>query len=277
MFKLALDSGHGLYTAGKRCLKALDPNETREWWLNNRICNKMQEKLLSYEGVEVLRVDDTTGQIDITLARRCERANAWGANFYLSVHHNAGIHGGSGGGLEVYRYLKLSANGDTAKKQQILFEELVKAGVSKGNRSSNIKTEDFGVLRDTSMEAVLIECAFMDSSTDVPILLTDEFAEKVANGCINAIVRFGNLQKKVVAEPEVVEAPKAEEPVIEEIKKEPEAVKKPPENTSPIPDNDEPVSEGEKTPEELIRENENVIVSFFKFLINFIKTLWGKN
>lgn len=45
MFKLALDAGHGLYTAGKRCLKSLDPNETREWVLNNRICNKIQVEL----------------------------------------------------------------------------------------------------------------------------------------------------------------------------------------------------------------------------------------
>jgi hypothetical protein len=30
MFKIALNAGHGLYTAGKRCLKALDPKETIE-------------------------------------------------------------------------------------------------------------------------------------------------------------------------------------------------------------------------------------------------------
>ena len=31
IFKLALNAGHGLYTEGKRCLKSLDPKETREW------------------------------------------------------------------------------------------------------------------------------------------------------------------------------------------------------------------------------------------------------
>ena len=50
MFKIALDAGHGLYTAGKRCLKAIDPNETREWWLNDRICDKVEKKLASYDG-----------------------------------------------------------------------------------------------------------------------------------------------------------------------------------------------------------------------------------
>ena len=39
MFKIALNAGHYLNTAGKRCLKKLDKNETREWVLNNRICD----------------------------------------------------------------------------------------------------------------------------------------------------------------------------------------------------------------------------------------------
>jgi len=36
MAKIAIDAGHGLKTAGKRCLKSLDKNETREWVLNDR-------------------------------------------------------------------------------------------------------------------------------------------------------------------------------------------------------------------------------------------------
>lgn len=231
MFKLALDAGHGLYTAGKRCLKSLDTNETREWWLNNRICNKVQEKLADYDGIEVLRVDDTTGEVDVALANRCRTANNWKADFYLSIHHNAGIGGGVGGGFEVYRYIKLSANGETARKQGIIADELVKAGVSKGNRSSNIKTADFAVLRDTNMEAALIECAFMDSATDVPVLLTDDFAERVANACVNAIVIFGKLTKKtpeIIVEEKPVEEVKPEVEIVPEIKPEvvPEVVEK---------------------------------------------------
>jgi len=46
MFKLALTAGHYYYTAGKRCLKTIDPKETREWWLNDRVVDKI-EKLLA--------------------------------------------------------------------------------------------------------------------------------------------------------------------------------------------------------------------------------------
>ena len=30
MFKLTINAGHGINTAGKRCLKSIDPAETRE-------------------------------------------------------------------------------------------------------------------------------------------------------------------------------------------------------------------------------------------------------
>ena len=69
-FKLALNAGHGMSTAGKRCMKALDPNETREWYLNDRICDKIENLLKNYNGIEVLRIDDTTGATDISLANK---------------------------------------------------------------------------------------------------------------------------------------------------------------------------------------------------------------
>ena len=214
MFKLALDAGHGLHTAGKRCLKSIDKNETREWVLNSRICNKLQEKLKEYENIEVKRMDDVSGKTDISLSDRCKTANEWGADLYLSVHHNAGINGGAGGGLVVYRYNKLSATGETGKWQKTFYEQLVKAGVPKGNRAEPINVAGFTVLADTKMKAVLIECGFMDSTVDTPLILTEAFAEKVVSGCINALVILAGIKKKTVkVETPVVskpEEPKAE-------------------------------------------------------------------
>ena len=108
MFRLALNAGHGRNTAGKRCLKSIDPNETREWILNSRICDKIQVKLSTYDGIEVKRMDDATGVVDRTIATRTKTANTYGADFYLSVHHNAGIHGGTGGGIVAYTYARPS-------------------------------------------------------------------------------------------------------------------------------------------------------------------------
>ncbi len=195
-FKLALDAGHGKYTPGKRCLKSLDPNETREWVLNSRICDKVQKFLSYYDGIEILRVDDTTGETDVSLSTRTSKANNWKADVYISVHHNAGVGGGSGGGVIVIRYTGCSASGETGLLQKKMYDALVAAGVPKGNRSNGTPSQDLHVLRETKMKALLIECGFMDSSTDIKYILTDEFADKCAQGIVNVVVSEGNLTKK---------------------------------------------------------------------------------
>lgn len=194
MFKIVLNAGHGKFTAGKRCLKALDSNETREWVLNSKICNKIEQKLKLYSGYEILRLDDITGNSDIPLKTRTNNANSWKANFYLSIHHNAGINGGTGGGIETYTYIKASKQ--SYEWQNDLYDSLIKHTGLKGNRSDGTRQKNLHEVRESNMPAVLIECGFMDSATDVPIILTDEFAENVANACVDVIVKRGGLTKK---------------------------------------------------------------------------------
>jgi N-acetylmuramoyl-L-alanine amidase len=194
MFKLALNAGHGLYTAGKRCDKRFDPNETREWTLNSRICNKIQEKLKDYNGIEVLRLDDVTGKTDVALSERTRKANQWGADFYLSIHHNAGIHGGNGGGVVAYTYLEVDA--DTKAWQKMLYDAIIAKTGLKGNRSKPLSTADFHECRETKMPAVLLECGFMDSASDTPVILKDIFAERVAEACVEVIAAKAIITKK---------------------------------------------------------------------------------
>lgn len=199
VFKIVLDAGHGINTAGKRCLKSIDAKETREWVLNNRICNKIESLLSAYEGYSLLRVDDKTGKNDIALETRVKNANNFKADFYLSVHHNAGIDGGKGGGIVAITY----TNVDNATKQwqTELYNAIVKATGLKGNRATPLAKSDLYVLRKTTMSAVLLECGFMDSTTDVPIILTEDFANKVAQAIVDVIVKKGGLTKKKVEQP----------------------------------------------------------------------------
>ena len=184
MAKIAIDAGHYLYTDGKRCLKSLDPNETREWVLNNRVAIAT-EKYLKSAGHEILRVDDVTGKTDVSLAERCRRANAWGAKYYLSIHHNAGINGGKGGGIVVFILPGIS--GETVLAQKAIYNHAVARAELKGNRSNGTPTADFQVLRDTAMPASLIECGFMDSSTDIKYILDPEWSDKIALGIAEGI------------------------------------------------------------------------------------------
>ena len=196
MFKIALNAGHGMNTAGKRCLKSLDPNETREWYLNSRICNKIEDKLKAYDGYELIRLDDTTGKTDVKLETRTNKANAFNADFYLAIHHNAGVRGGKGGGIIAIVYT--SVDNTTLAWQKALYYKLIEHTGLNGNRSNPLQKQSLHEVRYSKMPAVLLECGFMDSSTDVPIILTDKYAEKVATACVEVLVEKGGLKKKVV-------------------------------------------------------------------------------
>lgn len=200
MYKIVLDAGHGKNTAGKRCLKALDKNETREWVLNSRICDLVEKKLKAYSGYELLRVDDTTGKIDVALKDRVKKANNFNADVYISFHHNAhpedkiGANGGSGSGIIAIRYTNASEM--TKRYQEKLYNALIKETGLKGNRSEPMPSQNLYVLHHTVMPAVLLELGFMDSAKDVPIILTDEYADKCAKAVVSVLVEMGGLIKK---------------------------------------------------------------------------------
>ena len=196
MFKIALTAGHYLDTPGKRCLKKLDPNETKEWVLNDRIADKVEKLLANYTGYELIRTDDTTGKKEISLTARTNAANNFKADFYLSIHHNAGINGGSGGGIVAYIYTKASAA--SAEWQKELYNSIVAKTGLKGNRSNPLPKANLHEVRETKMPAVLLELGFMDSKTDVPVILTEDYANKCAEAIVEVLVKRGKLEKKPV-------------------------------------------------------------------------------
>ena len=198
MLKIAIDAGHYKGTPGRRCLAALDPSETREWELNRRVADKLEALLVGYD-CQVLRVDDKTGDKLVDLGDRVAAANGWPADVYLSIHHNAGIKGGSGGGCVVY-----TAPGCQAKSralQKAVYGAVVSRTGLVGNRAAHMAESGLYVLRRTKMPAILIECGFMDSSTDVPVILGPYFGEQVASGLLAALVEvFGLTERKEVRE-----------------------------------------------------------------------------
>lgn len=195
MAKIAIDAGHGRYTAGKRCLKSLDKNETREWILNDRVADSLGTYLIS-AGHEIMRVDDADdGATDVSLSERVKKANNWKADYYISVHQNAGINGGTGGGTIVIVYPGTS--GKTVQAQKAIYKHAIERAGLKGNRSDGTPESDLYVLRETSMPAGLIECGFMDSKTDIKYILDPKWSKKIALGIAEGICEvFGGTVKE---------------------------------------------------------------------------------
>ncbi len=197
MFKIAYCAGHYRYTAGKRLPKELDKNETREWVLNDRVARYFAEAAKLYEGVELLRTDDPTGENFIDIPERTAEANAWGADLYLDLHHNAADRIFSGGGVEAYSY---PGSAEGKKYRNAIYEAIIAAGGLKGDRSSPLLERNLQTLRLTNMPAVLIEYGYMDSRVDVPVILSEDYARKVGYATMEAVAALRGLKKKAVSE-----------------------------------------------------------------------------
>lgn len=193
MFKIAYCAGHYLQTAGKRLPAQLDPNQTREWVLNDRVADYFAEAAAQYEGVLLYRTDDMTGKTFVDIPQRVAQANEWGADLYLDIHHNAAGKIFDGGGVEAYSYPE-SAEGKAYR--DAIYEAVINAGGLKGNRANPLQEKRFDSLTMTKMPAVLVEYGFMDSTKDAPVILTDAYARKVGYATMEGIAKAAGLQKK---------------------------------------------------------------------------------
>ena len=191
--KIAYCAGHYIGTAGKRVPKALDKNQTREWTLNDRVARYFAEAAGQYEGVELLRTDDPTGKKHISIKNRTKKANEWGAGFYLDIHHNAAGRVFSGGGVVAFSKKKDAAG---KKYRDAIYAAVIEAGKLQGNRAKPLVEKNYSTMVYSKATAVLIECGFMDSTTDYPVLSTEAYAKKVGYATMEAIALVAGLKKK---------------------------------------------------------------------------------
>jgi N-acetylmuramoyl-L-alanine amidase len=182
MVKIFIDPGHGGTDPGGVA------NNLTEKALTLKIGLRIRDILLAeYSNVSVLM--SRTSDVTKSLTERTDAANAWGADFFLSVHTNAG----GGTGYEDYIYTGSTA--PTTTYQDLVHAEILKTG----NFSDRGKKEaNFHVLRESNMPALLTENGFIDNVNDANKLKTTSFLENIARGHVNGIVKCFNLLKKAV-------------------------------------------------------------------------------
>ncbi|MCL2350872.1 MAG: N-acetylmuramoyl-L-alanine amidase [Defluviitaleaceae bacterium] len=115
---------------------------------------------------------------------RWQMANAWGADYFISIHANAG----GGTGAETLYFSQKSL--EFAQTVQDVYSEEM------GLRNRRIwRRDDIGVVRWTNMPSILVETAFIDSpaqNPDVEILRSKrlEMAKAIAKG----VLRYLNIE-----------------------------------------------------------------------------------
>ena len=192
-FKIAISAGHCLTTSGKRLPKELDPKQTREWVLNDRVSRYQEEAALQYEGVEVLRLDNRNGSAGNDNTQRAKKAMDWGANILFDNHHNAGAKLTSAGGIVAFSH---KSGTEGAKLRNAVYTACIAAGGLKGNRATPKKAKAYTILKKFKGPGVLMEYGFMDSKKDAPVILTEEYAKKMGYASIEAVAKMYGLKKK---------------------------------------------------------------------------------
>lgn len=181
MVKIFIDPGHGGSDPGA------GGNGLEEKNVTLSIATRIRDILLQeYQNVAVNM--SRTGDQTVSLQQRTDMANAWGADFYLSVHINSG----GGTGYEDYIHDQLSDSSRTADLQHVIHPEVTKLNnlVDRGSKKAN-----YHVLRESYMDALLTENGFIDNPNDASKMKDPGWIENVARGHVNGLANAYNLQK----------------------------------------------------------------------------------
>jgi len=186
MVKIMLDAGHGGKDSGAV------GNGLREKDLTLNIVKKIGNLLAEYEDVEVhyTRTDDRF----LELSERAEIANRLKADYFISVHINAG----GGTGFESYIY-NGNVDAKTVAYQNVIHAEIMKVIGNVTDRGK--KRANYAVLRETHMPAILTENLFIDNANDAAKLKSEQFLLQVAHGHVQGIVKAFGLKKKAKPTP----------------------------------------------------------------------------
>lgn len=186
---IALDAGHGLKTAGKRT-----PDGIREWELNDKVRDLVVKFLKDYD-VKIIHTDNDEGKTDETLSYRLKKYLNAGVDTFVSIHHNAYTgKWNNATGVEIYTD-KNPTSEDKALAQAI-YKRLPKYTGLKGR---GIKQEDWYVINQDRIPAVLVEGGFMDSKIDYPVITSTEGQEAYAKAVAEGLIEFLGLKKKKVS------------------------------------------------------------------------------
>jgi N-acetylmuramoyl-L-alanine amidase len=186
MLNFTLSAGHSLVTPGKQT-----PDGMKEWSFNASVVSKMMLLLAGYKDVAVLRLDDPTGQRDISLKERADRSDSFNARFHLDIHANAfGSGWNDANGIETFTYKLSGESYEIGKKLQ---NALVAAT---GLKNRGVKNGDhLYMINSPKAPSCLVECGFMTNQKEAALLKSDSYRTTVANALVKTLVEHFKLVK----------------------------------------------------------------------------------
>lgn len=195
-YLIAVDSGHGMETAGKRTPALL------EQWGDKKKGSTIHEKEFNKPAAEYLiqalercgfkTLNVSPGTTDVSLKDRYTAANDAKADAFISKHYNAykGVWGSANG---VETIISQYANSSTTQLANYVQDELVKThkrtnrGVKTDIKQSGI---NIAVLRNATMPAILTESGFMDNLEEAKTMIDPVFQKADAEATCRGVCKF---------------------------------------------------------------------------------------
>ena len=174
---VVLDAGHGGSDFGAFYEGICEKD------INLAVAKKV-EAILLREGYHVVmtRTEDTA----VGLYTRAEIANVADADIFVSIHSNAAENAPDFTGIYTYYY-------PTSRQGAILAQAIqTPLCAMTGAIDRGIESDNFAVLRETNMCAVLVEMGFMTNSEELQRLMTPGYQDKLAAGIAEGIVVYLN-------------------------------------------------------------------------------------
>jgi N-acetylmuramoyl-L-alanine amidase len=165
---VVLDPGHGGEDPGA------GGHGLKEARLTLKIAKRVRTALVDAFDVRV----ELTRSADraVALSARAAFANARDADYFVSIHINAG----GGTGYEDFVHNSLGPGSESARRRSAVHSAVATFMQSKGMPDRGKKTANFAVLRETTMPAILTENLFIDTADDADLLGNDGFLSGLA-------------------------------------------------------------------------------------------------
>lgn len=203
---VVLDAGHGGRDVGAvgrfRRVKESD--------IALELAKKVRDILPPHFRVRLTRSWDR----ELGLDERCERANRWNADLFVSIHLNAAA-ATSAAGVEthilaplgtpvtgspssLYSRDKQKYAGNRHDEANTILGYYLQRGLVKytGATDRGLRRSRFVVIRDVACPSALVECGFISNPTEEAKVLTEDYQVKLARGIAEGIICFVSMSKR---------------------------------------------------------------------------------
>lgn len=189
MIKIGLDCGHSKNTKGKQT-----PDGIKEWDLNNAVRKRVVNILKDYD-VKIIHTDNNEGYTNESLSSRLAKYKTEKVDAFVSIHHNAfGDGWNNATGVEVY--VDKKATSKDMELAKCVYDRLVKYTSLKGR---GVKKENFYVINQNTIPAVLVEGGFMTNKKDHKVITSEDGQVAYAKAIAEGLIEFLKLKKKTLS------------------------------------------------------------------------------